>query len=67
MKRMTFRLPEAFVMQIDREARARRLTRSDIIRERLALASNRPARTPSLDAIGVPHAKVLGKRRMPSR
>jgi Arc/MetJ-type ribon-helix-helix transcriptional regulator len=36
MKTLTVRLPEALVAGIDAEARARRLSKSDIVRERLS-------------------------------
>jgi Arc/MetJ-type ribon-helix-helix transcriptional regulator len=52
MKTMTFRLPEAVVAQIDAEAGARKLSRSDIVRERLSLTANaRRQRAASPDAI----------------
>lgn len=38
MKTLTVRLPEALVNQIEAESRARRLSKSDIVRERLAAA-----------------------------
>ncbi len=47
MKTLTVRLPEALVAEIDAESRVRRLSKSDIIRERLGSAeqSDRPAPT----------------------
>jgi Arc/MetJ-type ribon-helix-helix transcriptional regulator len=52
MKTLTVRLPEALVAQIEAEARRRRLSKSDVVRERLT----RPARSSrgqpgSIDAI----------------
>jgi hypothetical protein len=35
VKTVTFRLPPALIADIDREARARRVSKSDIVRERL--------------------------------
>jgi Ribbon-helix-helix protein, copG family len=35
MKTLTVRLPESLVAQIEAEARARRLSKSDVVRERL--------------------------------
>jgi hypothetical protein len=62
MKTLTVRLPEALVAQIEAESRARKLSKSDIVRERLArhVPSPRPA---TLEAIadligsvtGLPH------------
>lgn len=52
MKTLTVRLPEALVAEIEAESRARRLAKSDVVRERL---SGRPGssrrRLASLDAI----------------
>ena len=36
MKTTTFRLPDQLVAEIDAEARKRRVSRSDVVRERLA-------------------------------
>jgi hypothetical protein len=36
MKTLTVRLPEALVAQIEAESRARKLSKSDIVRERLS-------------------------------
>jgi Arc/MetJ-type ribon-helix-helix transcriptional regulator len=52
MKTLTVRLPEALVAQIEAESRRRRLSKSDVVRERLT----RPARSSrgqpaSIDAI----------------
>jgi Arc/MetJ-type ribon-helix-helix transcriptional regulator len=52
MKTLTVRLPDALVAQIETESRRRKLSKSDVVRERLS----RPPRTPgeepaALDAI----------------
>jgi Arc/MetJ-type ribon-helix-helix transcriptional regulator len=44
MKTLTVRLPEALVAQIEAESRERRLSKSDIVRERLRRAAG--ARSP---------------------
>jgi Arc/MetJ-type ribon-helix-helix transcriptional regulator len=49
MKTLTVRLPESLVAQIEAESRARRLSKSDVVRERLASAA--PERPASLDDI----------------
>ncbi len=52
MKTLTVRLPDPLVREIDAESRARRLSRSDVIRERLtAPSSAAPAAASNLDAI----------------
>jgi hypothetical protein len=52
MKTLTVRLPEALVSQIEAEARARKLPKSDIVRERLSVSVGKPGRRPaSLEAI----------------
>jgi Arc/MetJ-type ribon-helix-helix transcriptional regulator len=52
MKTLTVRLPEALVAQIEAESRRRKLSKSDVVRERLTVSaqssSSRPA---SYDAI----------------
>jgi hypothetical protein len=50
MRTLTVRLPEALVAQIEAESRRRKLSKSDIVRERLAVRQERN-RTSSLDAI----------------
>lgn len=52
MKTITVRLPEALIEQIDAESRARMVSKSDVVRNRL-LAGARPARRMAarLDAI----------------
>jgi Arc/MetJ-type ribon-helix-helix transcriptional regulator len=52
MKTLTVRLPEAVVAQIEAESRARRMSKSDIVRERLSTTgATAPKRPRSLDAI----------------
>lgn len=52
MKMLTVRLPDALVAEIEAESRGRKLSKSDIVRERLSRAapSSRP-RSRLLDAI----------------
>jgi Arc/MetJ-type ribon-helix-helix transcriptional regulator len=55
MKTLTVRLPEALVAEIDAESRARRRSRSDVVRERLSRAvgrRSRPAAPRIADLIG---------------
>jgi hypothetical protein len=53
MKTLTVRLPEAMVAKIEAESRRRKLTKSDIVRERLqAAAGPQPAHSAGLDGIG---------------
>jgi Arc/MetJ-type ribon-helix-helix transcriptional regulator len=56
MKTLTVRLPEALVAQIDAESRRRKLSKSDVVRERLARTGGTRRKPPSLDAI----ADLLG-------
>ena len=52
MKTLTVRLPEPLVADIDAESRGRRISKSDVIRERLQLATGPERRQPAaLDAI----------------
>jgi Arc/MetJ-type ribon-helix-helix transcriptional regulator len=52
MKTLTVRLPEALVAQIEGESRRRRLSKSDVVRERLSLAAGaRDRKSATLDAI----------------
>jgi Arc/MetJ-type ribon-helix-helix transcriptional regulator len=52
MKILTVRLPETLVAQIEAESRRRRLSKSEIVRERLTRTStSRRRRLSSLDAI----------------
>ncbi len=50
MKTLTVRLPDAIVAQIEAESQTRRVTKSDIVRERLMLAPDRQ-RPASYEAI----------------
>jgi hypothetical protein len=52
MKTLTVRLPDALIAQIEVESRRRKLSKSDIVRERLStdVASSR-CRSTTLDAI----------------
>jgi Arc/MetJ-type ribon-helix-helix transcriptional regulator len=52
MKTLTVRLPEALAAQIEAESRRRKLSKSDVIRERLAGAQGSRGQSPApLDAI----------------
>ena len=51
MKTLTVRLPETLVKQIDAESRARRVSKSDIVRERLAAGGPTPTKPPLLQSI----------------
>lgn len=53
MKTLTVRLPEALVAQIEAESRERKLSKSDVVRERLSRTAQTPrqGRPPSLEAI----------------
>ena len=52
MKTITVRLPEPLVADIEAESRGRKISKSDVVRERLQLAARRPRRRmTSLDAI----------------
>jgi hypothetical protein len=52
MKTLTVRSPEALVAQIEAESRRRKLSKSDIVRERLAITEGScPSRPASYDAI----------------
>jgi len=51
MKTLTVRLPEPLVADIEAESRGRKISKSDVVRERLELARRRPRRTTSLNAI----------------
>jgi Arc/MetJ-type ribon-helix-helix transcriptional regulator len=50
MKTLTVRLPESMVADIEAESRGRKISKSDIVRERLELAPRR-RRSASLNAI----------------
>ena len=52
MKTLTVRLPEPLVADIEAESRGRKISKSDVVRERLELAPwRRRRRTASLNAI----------------
>ena len=47
MKTLTVRLPEALVAEIEDESRGRKLSKSDVVRERLSVAPGRARRRPA--------------------
>jgi Arc/MetJ-type ribon-helix-helix transcriptional regulator len=51
MKTLTVRLPAALVAEIESECRARKVSKSDIVRERLAHAPRNRRRSSSLHTI----------------
>jgi Arc/MetJ-type ribon-helix-helix transcriptional regulator len=51
MKTLTVRLPEPLVADIEAESRGRRISKSDVVRERLERAPRQRRRAASLDAI----------------
>jgi Arc/MetJ-type ribon-helix-helix transcriptional regulator len=51
MKTITVRLPEELAAQIDAESRRRRMSKSDIIRERLSRIRSQNRRSGSFDSI----------------
>ena len=52
MKVLTFRLPESLVAEIETESRGRKISKSDVVRERLSLVARSSRRRPApLDAI----------------
>jgi Arc/MetJ-type ribon-helix-helix transcriptional regulator len=51
MKTLTVRLPEPLVADIEAESRGRKISKSDVVRERLELAPRKRRRTTSLNAI----------------
>jgi len=52
MKNLTVRLPESLAAQIEAESRDRKMSKSDVVRERLSLAQGMQSSTPpSLAAI----------------
>jgi Arc/MetJ-type ribon-helix-helix transcriptional regulator len=53
VKTLTVRLPDSLVAEIDAESRERKVSKSDIVRERLQAGSGRRGRrAPLLDGIG---------------
>ncbi|MGQ0702972.1 MAG: ribbon-helix-helix protein, CopG family [Gemmatimonadales bacterium] len=53
MKTLTVRLPEALVAELEAESRRRRVSKSDVVRERLMMPTGRVRR-------GVPPSDLLG-------
>ena len=51
MKSLTVRLPEPLVADIEEESRGRKISKSDVVRERLERAPRKRRHTASLDAI----------------
>jgi Arc/MetJ-type ribon-helix-helix transcriptional regulator len=52
MKTLTVRVPEPLVADIEAESRGRRISKSDVVRERLRLATGTERRQPAaLDAL----------------
>lgn len=51
MKSLTVRLPEPLLADIDAESRRRKISKSDVVRERLERAPRQRRRTASLHAI----------------
>jgi Arc/MetJ-type ribon-helix-helix transcriptional regulator len=51
MKTLTVRLPEPLVADIEAESRGRKISKSDVVRERLERAPRQRRRIASLDAI----------------
>jgi len=56
MKTLTVRLPEDLIAQIEAESQRRRLSKSDVVRERLTTRWSRGNRSTLLDAV----ADVIG-------
>ncbi|MBV8508711.1 MAG: ribbon-helix-helix protein, CopG family [Xanthobacteraceae bacterium] len=56
MKTLTVRLPEALVAQIEAESRRRKLSKSDVVRERLTQAGRSHHESQPVDAI----ADIIG-------
>jgi Arc/MetJ-type ribon-helix-helix transcriptional regulator len=51
MKTLTVRLPESLVAQIEAESRRRKLSKSDVVRERLSRTDGEHLRPATFDAI----------------
>jgi Arc/MetJ-type ribon-helix-helix transcriptional regulator len=52
MKTLTVRLPDALAAEVQAESRRRKLSKSDVVRERLSAVARFPSRRPAaLDAI----------------
>jgi hypothetical protein len=68
VKTLTIRLPDELVNRIDRESRARRVSKSDIVRERLATLPSAPAEHPLADILAEIDAQpVRGPKRNAAR
>jgi Arc/MetJ-type ribon-helix-helix transcriptional regulator len=52
MKSLTVRLPNDLAAQIEAESRERKVSKSDVVRERLGDSRSRRRRTVALDSIG---------------
>jgi Arc/MetJ-type ribon-helix-helix transcriptional regulator len=52
MKTLTVRLPEPLIAEIEAESRGRKISKSDVVRERLQVAGESTHGQPTLDAIG---------------
>jgi Arc/MetJ-type ribon-helix-helix transcriptional regulator len=51
MKTLTVRLPDALAAEVQAESRRRKLSKSDVVRERLSAVARFPSRPAALDAI----------------
>jgi Ribbon-helix-helix protein, copG family len=51
MKSLTVRLPDELIAQLEAESRKRKISKSDIVRERLAFAARMSPRPAAIDAI----------------
>jgi len=60
MKTLTVRLPEPLVADIEAESRGRKISKSDVVRERLQRAPRKRRRAASLDAIADLIGSVTG-------
>jgi len=60
MKTLTVRLPEPLVADIEAESRGRKISKSDVVRERLERPARRRRRTGSLNAIADLIGSVAG-------
>jgi hypothetical protein len=69
MKPRTFRLPENLVAEIDAEAKSRRVSRSDVVRERLetyAVRALAPPRAQTFQAVAGDLVGSVSGDRLPS-
>lgn len=51
MKTLTVRLPQSLIADIEAESRGRKISKSDVVRERIERAPRQRRRTASLDGI----------------